>query len=388
MKRYLGPVIMAMGFVVLATLTSGDARSGDDAQLSWSPKAAASYLDGRADGWLRWSRAARGGGTACASCHTSTPIALARPALAEQLGETAPGVIETRLIDNMKKRVENWEKIVHDTTSDKDRLQPFYSDKEPESLGTESVLNALILVDHDVRREKGALSAVTKKALDHLWEQQQENGAWLWLEFGLNPWEKDGAYYGASLAAVAVGSAGKRYHEQAEIQARVASLKHYLKEQYPNQPLHHRVLALWASSRLPGVLTAESKRKLIEELLNIQEADGGWSLPKLGRNGSGSGAWASRSAYPTGVVSDGYATGLVVLALKRAGIAADNPKLQEAIRWLVTNQKEGAWPANYLNKKRDPQDNLGKFMRDAATAYAIMALAEPTESGLSAAASQ
>ena len=77
------------------------------------------------------------------------------------------------------------------------------------------------------------------------------------------------------------------------------------------------------------------------------------------------------------MVSDGYATGLVVLALKAAGVAADNPKLQKAIRWLVANQKEGAWPANYLNKQRDPQENLGKFMRDAATAFAIMALTEP-----------
>ncbi len=379
MERHLGPAIMIPGFVLLATLAWGEARSGDTARPSWSPRAAANYLDGRADWWLKWSGAARGQGTACASCHTSTPIALARPALGEQLGETAAGVIETRLIDNLKKRVENWEKIVDGSTPDKDPFQCYYSDKEPESLGTESVLNALILVNHDARRAKGALSAVTKKALGHLWEQQQENGAWLWLDFGLNPWEKDGAYYGASLAAVAVGSAGNRYYEQAEAQAKVAALKKYLRTQYPNQPLHHRVLALWASCRLPGVLTDETKPKLIEELLNIQEADGGWSLPRLGRNRSGSNAWASRGVYPTGVVSDGYATGLVVLALKGAGVGADNPKLQKAIRWLVNNQKEGAWPANYLNKQRDPQDNLGKFMRDAATAFAIMALTETSE---------
>ena len=227
---------------------------------------------------------------------------------------------------------------------------------------------------------KGALSAVTKKALGHLWEQQQENGSWLWLDFGLNPWEKDGAYYGASLAAVAVGSAGNSYYGQAEVEGKVAALRRYLKTQYANQPLHHRALALWASSKLPGVLTEETRRKLIEELLNTQEADGGWSLPKMGGNGSGSGAWISRGVYPTGFVSDGYATGLVVLALKRAGVAADNPKLQKAIHWLITNQKEGAWPANYLNKQRDPQADIGKFMRDAATAFAIMALTEPVES--------
>jgi hypothetical protein len=31
------------------------------------------------------------------------------------------------------------------------------------------------------------------------------DGAWLWLEFGLSPWENDSAYFGASLAAIARG---------------------------------------------------------------------------------------------------------------------------------------------------------------------------------------
>ncbi|HEV3257026.1 MAG TPA: hypothetical protein VG013_09120 [Gemmataceae bacterium] len=359
------------------------ASAGDLAPPRWSPKTAAKYLDGRADWWLNWSGAARGQGTACLSCHTTMPLALARPALGEQLGETAAGTVEKRLIHGLKKRVENWDRIVADSTSDKDPFISFYpKHMKPPSLGTEAVLNALILVNYDARRAKGVLSAPTKKALGHLWEQQQQNGAWLWLDFGLNPWEKDGAYYGAALAAVAVGTAGKDYYDQAAIQMKVAALKKYLKTQSPNQPLHHRVLGLWASSRLPGILAEQDKNKLIAELLNAQEADGGWSLPKLGKKSSGKGAWQSQGVYPDGVVSDGYATGLVILALKRAGVAADNPKLQKGIGWLVTKQKEGAWPANYLNKQRDPQSNIGKFMRDAATAFAVLALTEPPEANL------
>jgi squalene-hopene/tetraprenyl-beta-curcumene cyclase len=311
------------------------------------------------------------------------PFALARPALGEQLGETAAGLVETRLIDNLKKRVENWEKIVSATISDKDPFIPFYAkERKPSALGTESVVNALILVNYDAKRGKGALSASTKKALDHLWQQQQQDGAWLWLNFGLNPWEKDGAYYGASLAAVAVGTAGKNYSDRADVQPKVAALTKYLKTQFPNQPLHHRVMGLWASSRLPGILTDEDKKQLIKELLSVQEPDGGWSLPKLGQKTAGKDAWKSHGAYPEGTVSDGYATGLVVLALKRAGLAAENPKLKQAIGWLITQQKEGAWPANYVNRPRDPQENVGKFMRDAATAFAILALTEPTEPGV------
>ena len=61
---------------------------------------------------------------------------------------------------------------------------------------------------------------------------------------------------------------------------------------------------------------------------------------------------------------------------KRAGVTADNPQVTKAIAWLVSNQKEGTWPAHYPNRARNPQDNIGKFMRDAATAFAILALTE------------
>jgi squalene-hopene/tetraprenyl-beta-curcumene cyclase len=308
------------------------------------------------------------------------PFALARPALGKHLGETSAGPVEKRLFDNLKKRVENWDKIVARSATDKDPFLPFYSkERKPSALGTETVLNALALVNHDARRGKGASSPATTKALGHLWAQQQKNGAWLWLDFGLNPWEKDGTYYGASLAAVAVGTAGKDYHDQADVRTKVAALKNYLRSHSTNQPLHHRAVGLWASSQLPGILTPQETKKLVEELLSSQEADGGWSLPQLGQKAPGKSDWKSHGGYPEGVVSDGYATGLVVLALKRAGVAADNPKLQKGIGWLLSKQKEGAWPANYLNKQRDPQNDVGMFMRDAATAFAILALTEPGE---------
>ncbi len=382
MARPLRPAVLTLGFILFATVQVGTARGGDVARPAWNPKAAATYLDGRADWWLGWSGAARGRGTVCLSCHTSMPFALARPALREQLGEKTAGVVEQKLLDNVKQRVENWEKIVADSAADKDPFRSFYPDgKKPSSLGTESVLNALVLVNSDARRLSAALSPPTRKALGHIWEQQQKNGAWLWLDFGLNPWEKNGAYYGACLAAVAVATAGPAYSNQTDIRPKVAALKKYLATQFPTQPLHHRVLGLWAASRLPGILTEAERNKLIEELLNAQEADGGWSLPNLGKPAAGRAGWPSHGTYPQGTISDGYATGLVVLALKRKGTAGNNAQVGKAIACLVSRQKEGTWPANYLNKSRDPQGDIGKFMRDAATAFAILALTEPTAPG-------
>jgi len=352
-----------------------------DAQISWSPKAAAKYLDGRLESWLAWTGAARGHGTVCVSCHTTMPIALACQALGARLGETAGAIAERKLIDNVKNRVENWTRIVSDCPTNMDCFDPYYMDMKAESLGTESVLNALVLVHDSPRGKDSALNETARTALRRLWDQQQKNGSWLWLDFGLNPWEKEGAYYGASLAALAVGMAGKDYYEHEGLQSQITALKTYLRNRNANQPLHHRVVALWASSWLAGLLTGTDEQQIVEELLNAQESDGGWSLPKLGKKESGAQGWTSKGANPEGSVSDGYATGLVVLALKRAGLAADNQQLQKGVAWLAANERDGTWPVNHLNKRRDPQTNTGMFMQDAATAFAVLALTEPTRSG-------
>src|SRR5262245_51986172 len=101
-------VPLILGFTLLAALPVGQAR-GQEAQPAWSPAAAAKYLDGRAEAWLNWSGAARGQGTTCVSCHTTLSFALARAALSKPLGETAVGKVEQRFLDNVRKRVANWE---------------------------------------------------------------------------------------------------------------------------------------------------------------------------------------------------------------------------------------------------------------------------------------
>jgi squalene-hopene/tetraprenyl-beta-curcumene cyclase len=372
MDRSLRWAIVVLSSVVAVALPACQARPDAAVPSRWNPRAAAKYLDRRADWWLGWSGSARGQGTACISCHTTLPFALARAALREHLNETTPGAAEKRLLDGVNKRVERWAEI-SGSNSRKDPFLPFYSgDRKASALGTEAVVNALVLVNQG-RANKG-LSVPARKALGHLWEQQQANGAWLWLDFGLNPWEKDGAFYGASLAALAVGTAGKDCQADPGVAAKVAALKKYLREKAPGQPLHHRAVSLWASSRLPGILTEQERKSLVEALLTAQEADGGWSLAKLGKTASGQGGWSAHGVYPKGEVSDGYATGLVVLALRSAGVAADNPKLEKGLSWLGSRQKDGTWPASYLNKQRNAQTDTGKFMRDAATAFAVLAL--------------
>jgi hypothetical protein len=76
--------------------------------------------------------------------------------------------------------------------------------------------------------------------------------------------------------------------------------------------------------------------------------------------------------------SDGLATSLVTLALEQAGVPADNPRLKHGLSWPMSNQNaaEGFWPASSVNKRRHISSDTGRFMSDAATAFAVLALTE------------
>jgi hypothetical protein len=374
--------VLLLAIVAIILLCSSKPTNSDDALRHWNPQAAATYLDERLDWWLSWSGSERGSGTACLSCHTATPYALARPALNQYLGAKLASAAETKLIDNVNKRIANWEHIVSESNVDQNAFAPYYSgNRKSSSLGTEAVLNALVLVNYDVRIVGGRLSERSQKALDIIWRQQQKSGAWLWLDFGLNPWEKDGAYYGAALAAMTVGTAGSSYYDADNIRPKVTALTSYLRTNSPDQPLHHRLYALWASSHLPNIFDEAAKRNIIDEVRGIQQSDGGWNLATLGLKSPHAGEWRSFRAFPDGSISDGYATGLIVLALKRANVTTSDPILRKAIDWLVANQKDGTWPVNYVNQSRDPNDKIGMFMRDAATAFSVLALTDPPKSG-------
>ena len=321
---------------------------------------------------MEWPRAARDHGTFCVSCHTAVPYALSRPALRNALGEKSPSVNERRLLDNVTKRVRLWKEVA-----------PFYSDadrgegKTVESRGTESVLNALILASNDA--PNGQLSNDTRAALDNMWAEQQttgnKKGAWMWLRFGNEPWEADDSdYYGATLAALAAGLAPANYHARPEIRSNVNMLREYLNHECAAQTTINRVILLWASAKMPGLLEPEQQRAIVNEVLGKQQADGGWSLSSL------AGDWKRADGTPQEVKSDGYATGLITFVLQQARISRESAQRERGLAWLVSNQNktEGFWLGYSLNKDEEHHltPSTARFMSDAATAYAVLALTE------------
>ena len=112
------------------------------------------------------------------------------------------------------------------------------------------------------------------------------------------------------------------------------------------------------------------RHAILEASAKTQQADGGWATAGLG-------TWKRVDGTPLETASDGYATGLVTLVLRRAGAGHSKEQLDRAMTWLTQHQdaSTGHWPASSLNKKRDPASDVGKVMSDAATAYAVLALA-------------
>jgi squalene-hopene/tetraprenyl-beta-curcumene cyclase len=362
-------VAIALAFATVITASMAGSQPAAPDSSAWNARGAAAYLDARLEWWLHWPNAARDHETTCVSCHTAVPYALARPALRTALGHRDLAAPERAMIAGVVKRVTLWNEV-----------EPFYPDqtrglpKTSESRGTEAVLNALVLAARDAGT--GTLSDEGRTAMTHMWALQFKagdlKGAWAWLNFHYEPWESsDGAFYGAALAALAVGIAPGGYASSPDIQDQVRALREYLLRRVDGETLFNRVTVLWAAAKFPSLLTPAQRDAIIDVAIGSQEPDGGWALASLGE-------WKRIDGTPLDRAGDGYATGLVTLALRESGSSRAAAHVERGRRWLVQHQdpSTGMWRASSLNKQRDPASDVGKFMSDAATAYAVLALTD------------
>lgn len=309
----------------------------------WNPRLAADYLDARQKEWAAWPAAKASTGT-CLSCHTGASYLLARPALRRALRDEHPTAYETGLLDGLRARLDKKES------------------RSAASIGVESVLAALFLQ--------------SEPAFDRMWSLQNRDGAakgaWAWFNLKLDPWEMpESPFYGAALAAMAIGNAPVEYRNRPEIREHIADLLAYLKRELPEQSLHNRLTVLWASTQLPEALTPLMRRSILDDVWRTQQPDGGWRVDALG-------PWKKEPAGASTAASNSYPTAFVAFVLEKAGVSCTDPRLGRALDWLRAHQdrQSGYWAAESMNKVYEPGSMQAGFMRDAATSFASLALVE------------
>lgn len=303
-------------------------RADEPLAPRWSWERAAAFLDSAA---VDWSRSRR-----CVSCHTTMPYLLARPLL--------PGEGGLPLVrDYLERSVRSWATAAR-----------------PPRAGL-VIPTAFALAAHDAATT-GTLHETTRAALDQMWQLQRDSGDWDWLKCDWPPLEHDD-YYGATVAALAVGYAPGDYARTPAARAGLARLIGYFRRN-PPPDLHHAAMLLWASTRLDGLLTAPDRERILTALKAKQRPDGGWNLPSLG-------TYERRDGTPNDpdAPSDGYATGLVTFVLLQAGLKPTDPAVADALRWLRTHQRVGGrWYTRSVNNDK------AHYIANAGTAFAVLAL--------------
>ena len=312
--------------LVLSLLPAGGA--------DWNPRLAAQYLDSRQKEWFDWPRA-NAAAKPCVSCHTGVTYLLARPVLRKALGEETPTAYENGLLASLRSRL--------------DLREP----ANAPGLGVESILAARFLA--------------TDNALERMWALQVHDGAakgaWNWFSLDRDPWElPESAFYGAALAAMAGPAKDRGRWEALELAA-------YLRREQAAQPLHNRLMLLWAAAGFPQALTAEARNAIVEEVWKKQQADGSWTMYALG-------PFQTHANAPRAEGGSAYATAFTAYVMQQSGSGAAGPKLARALAWLRSRQDQecGCWQAASMNEPYESGSIPSKFMADAATSFAVLAL--------------
>jgi hypothetical protein len=308
----------------------------------WNARLAADYLDHRQKLWFEWAPAKAPGGP-CISCHTGLTYLLARPMLRRALGEKTPTTYEDGLLNGLRARM-----------ADGTSMFPGFRQDPLKTQGRnfESAL-ALLLLTGDERPPKERLTTFDSAA---------DGNQGLWgFRFGSAPWESDSSsYFTAALVALA---------NRDRPGSGPAGVPIFMKNDLSNQPLHQKLMALWA--RVPG-LEPGARAELEEDVWKRQKSDGSWSDEALG-------PWPQSTGKPAGKGSSAYATAFVAFVLQQAGIGCADDRLTRAKSWLRSQQDatSGAWRSLSMNKTYAPESLPLGFMDDAATGFAVMALLDP-----------
>lgn len=320
------------------------ATADEPVREEFSLEAAVDYLEKGAFAWARTRK--------CVACHTTGIYLQMRPALTPVLGEP-PEEMREFFVQELKE-------------SHEAGIEKLKTDIHP----TQVAYIALGLAEWDAH-VTGLLSDDTRRALSLMLNLQSEDGSWgnsdCWPPF------ESSSYHGATIAALALATAPGYLDTMNEEQtAGVAKLKKYLQTHEPPHD-YARTLLLWTASRMADVMTDEEMQRTIDMLWRRQRDDGGWSIRTFSTPenwGQGNRARKLRAELEfKDPPSDGHQTGLVVLVIRDVGIPADDERIQRAVKWLKSNQRQsGRWWTRSLNT------DTYHFITYSGTFYPLLAL--------------
>lgn len=302
-------------------------RSDEPMRGEFSVDAAVRFLDAAA---LNWQKDRK-----CFACHSDYAFLCVRPTVSHD----APAH------DEIRSRLEHLAENPRDV---KYRV-------------TEAVMVASVLAQNDALTT-GKLHPSTGKALDRIWTVQRDDGGFDWMKYNQPPSEIDD-HYGATMAVIGVGAAPGDYADTPAAKAGLDRIRRYFQANPPAN-LHHRAMKLLGSVNVDGILTEREREQVVEDLTSLQKPDGGWGLVTMGN-------WERSDGKQHDLESsDGYGTGFAVYVLRRAGVPADDPRIQRGLAWLKAHQREsGRWFT------RSPWKDQKHYITHAGTAYAVLALA-------------
>lgn len=321
------------------------ATSEEPVLAEFSAQQLRNYLEKGADLWSKQKE--------CFSCHTHGIYAAIRPALTPFWGPPA----------------EELRQFLVSQAGDEDA----YGDDEG-SAPVRIAYLARALANWDAELADST-SPETVAALRQALDFQDETGAIRakdrWPPLNSTTW------HGSIMTAMAIADAPGWLEdlEDEQLLAKIELLKQFLRESEPKND-HERTLLLWASSRMPDLLTGERREAILTMIRDQQRGDGSWSIRTFAMLETWGGGKRAQElaeepdfANPPG---DGYQTGLAIVVLRDCGVPADDPQIQRGIDWLLSNQrKSGRWWTKSLNTR-----SRFHYISYSGSAYAALALAK------------
>jgi len=225
---------------------------------------------------------------------------------------------------------------------------------------TETVMAAAALALQDASTTR-KLHPQTRKALERMWDLQRADGGWDWSKADEPPSAID-EHFGATMAAFATGMAPEDYANSARARQGIASTRRYLRE-HPPSTLHQRLMWMLAAARLGEFMDDGQREQSAGELFALQCKDGGWAMASLAD-------WKRLDGTPQQLAEgDGYGTGFALYVLRSGrGIPGTDPRLQRAVNWLKTHQREnGSW----FTRSPRGRDDLSTY---TGTVFAVLGL--------------